>query len=110
MLGAVDKPDARAIFGARAWLLMLSAIAGAAGLFVLVFGTIRPAPPERVTMLTGADGGAYRHFAERYRRALRAQGIELVLLPSSGSVENLRRIKTDGDIDLALIQDRKSVV
>ena len=104
MLGAVDKPDARAIFGARAWLLMLSAIAGAAGLFVLVFGTIRPAPPERVTMLTGADGGAYRHFAERYRRALRAQGIELVLLPSSGSVENLRRIKTDGDIDLALIQ------
>lgn len=104
MLRAVDRPDARAIFGARAWLLLIAAIACAAGLFVLVFGTIRPAPPNRVTMLTGADGGAYRHFAERYRSALQAQGIELVLIPSSGSIENLRRIKTDDDIDLALIQ------
>ncbi|MCB1909015.1 MAG: C4-dicarboxylate ABC transporter substrate-binding protein [Rhodocyclaceae bacterium] len=92
------------MFGTRAWLLVVATIAGAVALFALAFGTIRPAPPERVTMVTGEDGGAYRHFAERYREALRAQGIELVLLASSGSVENLRRIKTDGTIDLALIQ------
>ena len=77
---------------------------GAVALFILVFGSLRPALPKRVTLLTGSEGGAYQVFADAYQRAFQAQGIELVLIESSGSVENLRRIKTDDSIDLAFVQ------
>ncbi len=104
MLVGMPSPALLAPSARRTWLLAAAAVAAAVALFVFVFGTVRPAPPSRITLLTGGEGGAYTLFADRYREAFRAQGIELVLLPSSGAVENLRRIKTDPSIDLALIQ------
>jgi TRAP transporter TAXI family solute receptor len=62
-----------------------------------------PAPPTHVTMSTGAPGGAYEVFAERYRQRLAAQGITLELLPSGGSVENLQRLRR-GEVDVAIVQ------
>lgn len=85
--------------------LTLLAVVGALALASwLLFSFVRPAPPRAVAMLTGTPGSAYALFAERYREALAREGIELVLLPSSGSVENLRRIKTEPGIDLAFVQ------
>jgi hypothetical protein len=55
-------------------------------------------------MSTGAAGGAYHYFGERYREKLAQDGIEVELRPSSGAVENLRRLKTDDSVDLAFIQ------
>lgn len=88
-------------------VLALAAIAAAGGVlatFWLLFHYVRPAPPRTVTMLTGAPGGAYALHAERYRAALAREGIELVLRPTSGSVENLLLLKTDAEADLAFIQ------
>ena len=88
-------------------LLLLTLLAMAAGLgiaFWLLFSVVRPAPPRTVTMVTGAPGGAYAYFAERYRAAFAREGIELVLRPSSGSVENLRRLKTEPEIEVGFIQ------
>lgn len=76
----------------------------AASGFWLIFHYIRPAPPSHITMATGAAGGAYQYFGDQYRQALAKYGIELTLIPTSGSVENLRRIKTEDDVDLAFIQ------
>ena len=72
--------------------------------FWLLFSIVRPAPPRSVTMMTGTPAGGYAMFAERYRASLEREGIELVLRPSSGSVENLRALKTDSTVDLAFIQ------
>jgi TRAP transporter TAXI family solute receptor len=79
-------------------------VALAAGAFLLIFHYLRPAPPQRITLATGAAGGAYEYFGERYRQAMARHGIELILQPTSGSVENLKRIKTEAEIDLAFIQ------
>lgn len=62
-----------------------------AGFIVSLFW--QPAPPKRVVMSTGAPGGGYQLFAERYRVLLAEQGIELELRPSSGAIENLRRLR-----------------
>jgi len=43
-------------------------------------------------MTTGFEGGAYAIFGERYQQILAREKIHLELLPSSGSVENLRRL------------------
>ncbi len=88
-------------------ILLASLLCMAAGLlfaFWLLFHFVRPAPPRSVTIVTGAEGGAYALFAGRYAELLAREGIELVQRPSSGSVENLRRLKTEPDVDLGFVQ------
>jgi len=75
----------------------------------LVIGLVavfwQPAPPSRVVMSTGAPDGAYHAYALRYREVLARSGVELVLRPSAGSVENLQRLRSrDGGVTLALVQ------
>ncbi|MEK9661830.1 MAG: hypothetical protein VW644_08875 [Alphaproteobacteria bacterium] len=50
---------------------------------------VDPAPPRQITLATGSTEGAYHKYGERLRAILARDGIELVLLPSSGSLENL---------------------
>lgn len=75
---------------------------GVAGLlFALRF--IEPSPPRTVTFAVGPTSGAYHAYAERYQRILGEEGIELVILETAGSVENLRLV-SDGDADIGLVQ------
>jgi len=93
--------------GRSRFMLVLTVLATLAGLvlaFWMLFYHVRPAPPRTVTMVTGAPGGAYALYAERYRQALAREGIDLVLRQSSGSIENLRLLKTDPEVELGFIQ------
>jgi len=54
---------------------------------------LSPMPPHTVTMATGPEGGAYYEIGKRYRELLALQGIELRLLPTAGSVENLAQLR-----------------
>ena len=85
-------------------LTIFGTLAGLIAGFWLLFHVVRPAPPQTVTMITGSPGGAYAHYAERYRQMLAREGIELTLLPSGGSVENLRALKTNPEVELGFIQ------
>jgi hypothetical protein len=67
-------------------LLVVAAAFAIAGRF------IRPAPPARIVMTAGAEGSVFRNYAERYRKILARNGITLEVLPSRGSVENLKRL------------------
>jgi len=49
-------------------------------------------PPSTVTMITGPEGGAYHAFGERYRKILARSGIDLRVLSSAGSLENLNKL------------------
>jgi TRAP-type uncharacterized transport system substrate-binding protein len=60
---------------------------------------LHPIPPKTLIMTTGMEGGSYSVLGERYRPILAREGIHLKLLPSSGSVENLRRL---GDVTQAV--------
>jgi len=66
---------------------------------------IKPAPPDNFVMTTGADGGAYHLFAERYRDILKRERITVTLKPSAGSIENFQRLQdVNSGIDVGLIQ------
>ncbi len=71
--------------------------------FLIAYQFVQPAPPGTLTLGTGSEGGAYFSFGERYRSILRQENIELVLQPSSGSVDNLDALAS-GDVDVAFIQ------
>jgi TRAP transporter TAXI family solute receptor len=54
-------------------------------------------------MSTGVTDGAYHGFGLRYQEVLRANGITLKLMPSSGGMENIQRLN-DGTVSVAFVQ------
>lgn len=73
--------------------------------FWVAYQFVKPAPPAALVMTTGGEGGAYRAYAERYREILARDGIDLRLRPSSGSIENLRRLADDASgVDVGFVQ------
>ena len=72
-------------------------------LLVLAYWWLDPNPPKRVTLATGPAQSAYAEFGARYKKALAANGIEVVLLPSEGSSANLQLI-VQGKADLGFVQ------
>lgn len=56
---------------------------------------VQPAPPRKIVMTSGAQGGAYERFALQYRELLAREGIQIEIRPSTGSVDNLQRLKDD---------------
>ena len=86
------------------WLTVWAVLAVLIALLILgVLHFVSPAPPRTLTMSTGASDGAYYQFGLQYQRILKANGITLVLQPSSGAVENLQRLN-DGSTSVAFVQ------
>ena len=75
----------------------------AVGLVVLAYWWLNPNPPKSVTLATGPAQSAYEEFGKRYQKALAADGIEVLLLPSEGSSHNLQLLR-DGQADVAFVQ------
>ena len=66
---------------------------------------IKPAPPDRIVISTGGEGGAYYGFAKRYAEILAREGVTLEVRTSAGSLENLRRLQDPaGDVEVAFVQ------
>ena len=53
---------------------------------------VRPAPPNTIRMLGGAEGSSYRTHAERYKKIIEGFGVKVEILPSKGSLDNLQRL------------------
>ena len=70
---------------------------------IVAFMFMAPAPPKRIVIAGGASGGAYAATAEAYARALRAQDIEVEVLETAGSVDNLSRVKAR-TADVGIVQ------
>ncbi len=66
---------------------------------------IQPAPPKHAVIVTGQADGEYFAIAKKYASVFKANGIELEVRTSAGSVDNYEQLlKEDGDADLAIVQ------
>ena len=73
--------------------------------FLVAWQFVNPAPPRTIVIATGQKDGAYYQFAERYRELLEAEGIELQIRETAGSIENIRLLEDPhSDVDLAFVQ------
>ena len=65
--------------------------------------------PDNLIMTTGFENGSYAIFGERYRQILAREKIHLEVLPSSGSIENLKRLNDKSyRVDAGFVQDGTS--
>lgn len=78
-------------------------------LLALAYWWLKPTPPQTVVLATGPAQSAYEEFGKRYQKALAANGIEVRLLPSEGSLHNLELLR-EGSADLAFVQGGTAVL
>lgn len=77
-------------------------------LIVFVFGvlwTLIPVPPKSIAIATGFQDGLYYRFGERMQSSLKKQGVELRVLKTGGTQDNLALLADPkSGVDLAMIQ------
>jgi TRAP-type uncharacterized transport system substrate-binding protein len=63
------------------------------------------APPRTITITSGPDGSMFRRTAERYAKILQKNGVTLRILPSEGSVDNIKRLADPSlKVDIGFVQ------
>jgi hypothetical protein len=72
-------------------------------LLVATYWWLNPTPPKKVVLATGPEQSAYDEFGKRYAQALSRYGIEVELLRSEGSSDNLAMLR-NGRADLGFVQ------
>ena len=81
----------------------------ALALLIGAYFLLQPTPPKRVVLATGPDQSAFAEFGKRYAEELKRYGIEVELLPTRGSLDNLRALRDpEQNIDLGFVQGGSS--
>lgn len=70
---------------------------------VIALMFVEPAPPKKVTIAGGAEGGTYALTAQHYSTTLADKKVEAKVLTTAGSVDNLAKLKS-GEADIAIVQ------
>ena len=82
----------------------LSALLVAAGFYV-AYQFVGPAPTKNILIATGGDGGAYYRFGKQYAERFAKDGVELTVIETAGSIDNLEQLNdTERTVHAALIQ------
>jgi TRAP transporter TAXI family solute receptor len=83
-------------------LVAILSIVGIASLALIYF---IPAPPSKISIATAFKGGAYELFGHRYREMLAKSRVNLDVLLTTGSLENLRLLQDKkSDVQVAFVQ------
>ena len=93
---ALQRSQKAPMTRARKRLLIVGAIVLIVVLGWILALVLQPALQRTIVITTGADGGIYRGFADRYAPLLKHEGIKLDIRSSSGSVENYQRLTEPG--------------
>ena len=88
--------------GERVGITALAVLLVGAALW-LTYQFVEPAPPDRLVIASGSPEGAYHAFALELAREFATEDIELEVLETAGSVENVALLEA-GDADVAFLQ------
>ena len=80
-----------------------------AGLLVAAYWWLDPQPPKQVRLASGPEGSADAAFGARYAKALARDGINVQLVNTQGSLDNLKLLR-EGEVDVAFVRGGSSVL
>ena len=70
-----------------------------------VFWFFYSAPPHTITITSGPEDSIFRKNAEKYGKILARSGVKLKILPSQGSLENIKRLADPTfKVDIGFVQ------
>lgn len=77
---------------------------GVIGIWLAIW-LINPAPPKTLTITTGPEHSTFWNDAQKYRKILARNGIQLKIVTSEGSLDNLKKLNdpTSG-VDIGFVQ------
>ncbi|MDC0335597.1 ABC transporter substrate-binding protein [Pseudodesulfovibrio sp.] len=94
----------------KSHILMTAIIYGVAigllgGAVWLAYQFVDPLPPSKVTIAAGSKTGAYTKFARKYAEVFAREGVELIVVESNGSMDNLAKMADpENGVDAAFMQ------
>lgn len=90
----------RDLFQTLGPVVLISAVA-----VLLALHFVRPAPPSSLTIATGPPGSTFQTAALQYQKILARNGIELKIVTSEGSLDNLNRLTdSNSGVDVGFVQ------
>jgi hypothetical protein len=79
------------------------------GISALALHYLVPAPPKKIVIATGGQTGQYFRLGNEYKAALEKNGIQVEVLVTKGSIENLELLNDpQKKVDLAFVQSGTS--
>lgn len=76
-----------------------------AATILAVFWFFYSGPPKTITITSGPEGSVFRITAQRYAKILARDRVKLKILPSEGSLENLKRLADPSfRVDIGFVQ------
>jgi TRAP-type uncharacterized transport system substrate-binding protein len=102
----LQQPGRAAAVSWRDLLVVAAPVLALVGAVIWVaVALVRPAPPDTIRMLGGAEGSGYRTNAERYKAIIERYGVKVQVVPSRGSLDNLQRLANPRDpVDVGFVQ------
>ena len=86
------------------WHVVTAIVTAGAIVYAAVF-LLSTMPPRSITMATGPQGGGYYEIGRQYQELLARTGVELRLVATAGSVENLALLRDPhSGVNIALVQ------
>jgi TRAP-type uncharacterized transport system substrate-binding protein len=82
------------------WVAVIALTLVMLGVSIWLMG---PSPPRMIRLATGQEGGGYDTFGKEYQARLEKMGLEVELVHTQGSIENLELLAR-GDVDVAFVQ------
>lgn len=95
----LDEYRALISFAKHYWYLVLIMLVG----LVVFFYAVRPFPPSKVVLATGEPHSINQHLGQWYKDFFADHGVDLQIIESEGSVENLNILER-GEVDAAFTQ------
>lgn len=93
------------MYGSSMLLFMSWVLGFVAIVCVALFTFFNSAAPTTIIMTAGEEGSIYQKYALQYKKILAKQGVTLTILPSNGSIENLKKLADKHtSVDVGFVQ------
>ena len=95
--------DPKAVLNRELWAVLTPGIILTLIGFLLAFTFVGAPPPKTLRFASGSSWGAYNRYAQMYKQELAKEGLNVQVLETKGSTENLRLL-VEGKADIAFVQ------
>jgi TRAP-type uncharacterized transport system substrate-binding protein len=95
----------QALLSRRAFLYLWLPLALLLSTGILITQRLVAPPPTAIRLLSGPEGSSFYRRAEKYKKLIESHGVEVVIIPTRGALDNLRQLADpNAKVDVGFVQ------